>query len=98
MMAALICSGVQSGCTCLTSAAIPAVCGLDMEVPLSTKKPVPVPAPADAMVSPGAVTSGLTTPVDPCTPREENDDKVSTIAGFCSCTVDSKEPVNVTSN
>ena len=32
----LISAGVQVGCIALTSAAEPAVCGLDMEVPLTT--------------------------------------------------------------
>ncbi len=52
--------------------------------------------PAEAMVSPGAVTSGFTTPIDPCGPREENDDRVSLIAGVMSLMVDWSEPSKVT--
>ena len=34
-MLAWICSGVQAGCICLTSAAAPAACGAAMLVPLA---------------------------------------------------------------
>src|SRR5262249_2230869 len=49
----------QSGCDCFTSAAIPAVCGAAIEVPDRIAASVPVPMPADAMLTPGAVTFGL---------------------------------------
>ncbi len=49
----------QSGCASLTSAASPVVCGAAIEVPESIRSPVPVPMPAEAMLTPGAVTFGL---------------------------------------
>ena len=52
--------------------------------------------PADAIVSPGAATSGFTTPIDPCVPREENDDSVSVMDGVMSLIEDFSEPSNVT--
>lgn len=58
----------QPGCFCLSSAAAPATCGAAIDVPEITVWPGmlpgdPVPAAAAAtMPTPGAVTSGLTTP------------------------------------
>src|SRR5581483_1292445 len=44
---------------CFTSSAVPVVCGAAIEVPESTSGPLPVPMPADTMLTPGAVTSGF---------------------------------------
>ncbi len=44
---------------------MPAVCGAAMEVPLFTEAPLPVPTWTDPMETPGAVTSGFTTPLEP---------------------------------
>ena len=49
----------QSGCACFTSRAVPAVCGVAIEVPDSVSGPLPVPMPAEAMLTPGAVTCGF---------------------------------------
>ena len=38
---------------------MPAVCGVAIDVPDSKTAPVPVPIPTEAMLTPGAVTSGL---------------------------------------
>src|SRR3954454_19788937 len=58
-MAALTCWLVQDGCACLTSAAVPAVMGGASVVPAPTSEPLPVPTPAEATLTPGAMTSGL---------------------------------------
>src|SRR5438132_14342688 len=50
---------VQVGCACLTSAAEPATCGAAIEVPERIRDPVAVPMPAETMLTPGAVRSGL---------------------------------------
>ena len=81
MTAALSHTGVQVGCLDFTSAETPATSGEAIDVPEITSTLLPVPMPAEAMVSPGAVTSGFTTPSDPWVPREENEDRVSLIAG-----------------
>src|ERR1700682_2797249 len=52
-------SAFQSGCACLTSAAMPAVCGVAIEVPELKTDLLPVPIATEAMLTPGAVTSGL---------------------------------------
>src|SRR5690606_39224420 len=62
MTAALICCGVHVGCVCATSAAMPATCGEDIEVPEYVTRSSPVPEAAELMSVPGAATSGLTTP------------------------------------
>ena len=49
----------QLGWACLTSAAIPAVCGEAIDVPDMTADRLPVPIPTEAMLTPGPVTSGL---------------------------------------
>src|ERR671914_724033 len=85
-------SGVQSGCTARSSAPEPAVCGLDIEVPLmmlySGGPPGMVPSgewKAARMSTPGAVTSGLMTPgTDGLAPRELNEAITSPLAGFSS--------------
>ena len=59
MIAALICDPFQLGCASLTSAAVPAVIGVAIDVPDATRPPVPVPIPADLTLTPGAITSGL---------------------------------------
>src|SRR3954469_17358323 len=89
-------SGLQSGCWDFTRAETPATSGDAIDVPEITRTLLPVPMPAQAMVSPGAVTSGFTTPSDPWVPREENDDRVSLIAGVMFLTVACSEPSNVT--
>ncbi len=48
------------------------------------------------MVSPGAATSGLTTPSEPCVPRELKLESVSSIAGVTSWMVACSEPSKVT--
>ena len=49
----------QSGCACLTSAAVPVTCGAAIEVPESLSAPIPVPIPAEKMLTPGAVMFGF---------------------------------------
>ena len=78
----LIWPGVQSGCESLTSAEMPALCGLDIDVPAMAWKNWPG-GPTAKFVSygsgvvpariwiPGAVTSGLMK--SPSGPRDEND-------------------------
>ena len=41
-----------------------------MEVPVITSMPLPEPTPAEAIEVPGAATSGLVYPAEPCSPRE----------------------------
>src|SRR5665648_309397 len=69
--AALICCGVKSGCLWATRAAMTATCGEDIDVPERVDGSLPVPDAADEISVPGAATSGLTTPNEPCTPRED---------------------------
>src|SRR5262245_24020972 len=59
MIAALIACGGQLGCAWMTSAAVPAICGVAIDVPDSVIGPLPVPAPVDTIAAPGAVTSGF---------------------------------------
>src|SRR5665648_515863 len=80
--AALICSAVKSGCVWATRAAMPATCGEDIDVPERVDGAVPVPDAADEISVPGAATSGLTTPSEPCTPREDPLLSRSPSAGF----------------
>src|SRR6476661_9331914 len=96
MTAALTWSGDQLGCLDFTSAETPATRGVAIDVPEITSTLLPVPMPAEAMVSPGAATSGFTTPIDPCVPREENDDRVSVMDGVMSLIEDFSEPSKVT--
>src|SRR6266403_747299 len=65
----LICAGVQSLCSCRSTAAEPAMCGVDIEVPLKKAQPLPSPGqpgPLPTQVielstfTPTEVTSGLT--------------------------------------
>ncbi len=96
MIAAFNCSVLQVGCTFFTRAAMPAVSGVAIDVPDSTTTPLPDPIFADATVSPGAVTSGLTTPIEPWVPREVKDEIVSAMAGDRSLMVATSDPENVT--
>ena len=96
MTAALILFGGQLGCRDLTSAATPAVTGAAIDVPEMTSTLLPVPTPAEAIVSPGAVTSGFTTPIEPCVPREVNEEMVSVMPGFTSLTEAARLPSKVT--
>src|SRR4029079_16797980 len=83
IMADLIWPGVQSGCSALSSAPEPAICGLDIEVPAiawNSSPCGPVAMSTDLGVwparicTPGAVMSGLLTPSDwPGPPRELNE-------------------------
>ena len=82
MMAVLTLSGDHFGCAALTRAATPAVVGVAIDVPDSTSTSLPVPTPAEATVSPTAVTSGFTTPSSPRVPRELNDESVSVSASL----------------
>src|SRR6478735_8230779 len=49
----------STGSAVLTRAAMPAVCGEAIDVPDSTLNPLPDPTAAEKMLTPGAVTSGL---------------------------------------
>ncbi len=49
----------QSGCACLTSAAVPVTCGAAIDVPESFSGPTPVPIPAEKTPTPGAVMFGF---------------------------------------
>src|SRR5437764_4070337 len=68
-------SGVQSGCFCLISSESPAMCGDDIDVPLSRSHMRPewlVGATAARTSTPGAEMSGLSwSPVARLGPREE---------------------------
>src|SRR5689334_16144115 len=96
MTAALIICGVQVGCLDFTKAATPVTSGEAIDVPEMTRTLLPVPMPAEAIVSPGAVTSGFTTPIDPWVPREEKDERVSLMDGVMSLTVAWRLPSKVT--
>ena len=79
----MIWPGVQSGCRSFSSAAAPATCGLDIDVPAiawNSSPWGPVSGSAESGVwpariwTPGAVTSGLLTPsAEPGPPRELKD-------------------------
>ena len=69
MMAVLIMRGPYSGCACIISAATPATNGVDMDVPVFTVASVPPPTRIEEMFVPGAATSGLMMPCEPCRPR-----------------------------
>ncbi len=58
---------------------------------------LPEPMRAELTVSPTAATSGFTTPTEPWSPRELNDDNVSVIAGVMSLIVPVSAPSKVTS-
>ncbi len=71
----LIIIGDQSGCADLTIAASPAMCGLDIDVPLrkSKSRPESGGALAASMSTPGAMMSGLSRSAEACNgPRDEN--------------------------
>src|ERR1700730_1726783 len=59
MIAALMRARFHDGWACLMRAAIPAVIGHAIEVPELTSASNPVPMPADATLTPGAITSGF---------------------------------------
>ena len=69
MMTVLSMRGPYSGCACIISAATPATKGVDMDVPVFTLEPVPLPTSMEEMFVPGAATSGLVMPCEPCRPR-----------------------------
>src|SRR5699024_10762439 len=77
MMPALIWCGVRSGLAACIRAAIPATCGADIEVPVREWAIGPALEAAEEMRVPGADTSGLTMPSDPCAAREERGMRVS---------------------
>src|SRR5256886_17367623 len=52
-------STFHAGWACRVSAATPATCGEDIDVPESAAPALPVPMPVETMLTPGAVTSGL---------------------------------------
>src|SRR5882757_7918516 len=58
MIADLTASGLHFGCACIVSAATPVMCGVAIDVPESTRVPLPVPIPAEMILVPGAVISG----------------------------------------
>src|SRR4051794_16034808 len=74
-MADLIMSGVQSGCFCLISRDSPAMCGEDIDVPLSRshrRPPWPAGETAARTSTPGAAMSGFSwSPVARLGPRDE---------------------------
>ncbi len=82
MTDALTSAGAQPGWACLTRAAMPATCGVAIEVPDLMLAPTRRPDATDAMPVPGAATSGLATPSEPCTPRDEPLLSVSPISGI----------------
>ena len=82
-IAALICSAFHFGCACRVSAATPATCGADIEVPDSVSGPLPVPTPADTVETPGAVISGFSALSPLRGPADENDAMPRKL-GFCS--------------
>src|SRR5512139_2168985 len=73
----LIAAGDQVGYFCFKSAARPAMCGLDMEVPLRKSKlrPASLGDMAARTSTPGAMMSGLSRSPPPASagPREENE-------------------------
>src|SRR3954465_13671973 len=78
MKADLIIIGDQSGCSSLNSAAMPAMCGLDIDVPLyrSNSRPLfPGGATPASTSCPGAMMSGFNRSPAPAIngPRDEND-------------------------
>src|SRR5581483_3353759 len=73
MIADLIASVFHFGCACTTSAAVPATCGVAMDVPESIRLPVPVPMPVETMFTPGAETSGFSSESTVRGPDEVND-------------------------
>src|SRR6185369_11086895 len=78
--ASLICWPVQSGCSCATSAAVPATCGVAIEVPLiDTYEPEPGEYcdRAARMSTPGAVSSGFRPPSPRRGPQLENQARLS---------------------
>ena len=77
--AALTCSASQLGWAARTRAAMPATCGLDIDVPDREFGWLPAPEAADRICVPGAATSGLPWPSEPCTPRDEP--RVEHVAG-----------------
>ena len=76
MIAALISPADHVGWAWRTSAAMPAVAGAAIDVPLADTPSFPVPDAAEKIVAPGAETSGLTLPAI-AVPREVNDASVS---------------------
>src|SRR6476620_8088200 len=58
-MAALMSATLQSGFAWRTSAAAPALCGEDMDVPERISEPLPLPELVEMTDTPGAVTSGF---------------------------------------
>src|SRR3954468_24339628 len=96
MIVVLTLSGDHFGCAALTSAPTPAGVGVAIDVPDSTRTSFPLPAPAEARLSPGAVTSGLTTPSEPWVPRELNPERVSFSSGLYVGTEVASAPSKVT--
>src|ERR1700752_67786 len=86
MSADLICAGDHVGCACRRRAPAPAVCGLDIDVPLIAWNSCPG-APRNGVgvlpariTTPGAVTSGLMrSGAAPLGPRDEN----AAMSGAC---------------
>ncbi|CAB4835591.1 unannotated protein [freshwater metagenome] len=74
--APLISAGDQDGCASATNAAIPAVCGLAIDVPDRTIAAVPLPTEAETTATPGAAMSGLSA-LSERGPFDENDAKRS---------------------
>src|SRR4051812_23044869 len=83
MIAALTSDGPQLGCAARTSAPMPATCGEAIDVPLRMFGLVPPLDAADEMFVPGAVTSGLIDPSEPCSPRDELGLSVSATVSSC---------------
>src|SRR6185312_10172166 len=73
MMADLTALGFHLGCACRTSAAVPATCGVAIDVPLMVAGPLPRPTPVETIATPGAVMSGFRRASGVRGPVDEND-------------------------
>ena len=73
--AAATASASHVGCAWIANAALPATCGVAMEVPEMKVPWLPVPIAVDSTLTPGALMSGLSTPSPMRGPPELNDAK-----------------------
>ena len=63
-------SGRQPGCACSARAALPATCGVAIEVPDTKTPPLPLPIAVEETLTPGALTSGFRWPSPVRAPAE----------------------------
>src|SRR5262245_25177516 len=91
MIAAFTCAGFHVGCAWIVSAAVPAMCGVAIEVPENVAAPLPLPMKLDTIASPGAEISGLSDASPMRGPPELNTD-VPVLVGSPTAT-----PVDVAS-